>query len=147
MIAHCCQAIQVAFWQTLKAHLQLQVRNHCGEIGVTGSFAQTIQSALHMAHASKNCSHGVCYRTTRVIMTMDTQCRVISDKGLHTANNVCHFMWQRSSVGIAQHQMCGALHHCSFNNFHGEFRIVFVAIKKVLKVNQNTTTVEIQKIN
>ena len=43
--------------------------------------------------------------------------------------------------------MRGALHDCGFHHAHRKLRVVFVAVKEVLKVDQNLTTMTIQEIN
>ena len=57
VIAHRGNARQVAFWQTAKAHLQLKVRNHRGEVGVTRALTQAIQRALHVTYSGQYCCH------------------------------------------------------------------------------------------
>ena len=80
-------------------------------------------------------------------MAMDSKRCIITYKCLHLRNDFCNFMRKRTTIGVAHHQVSSALHYCGFNNTHCKFRIIFVSIKEVFKIDHDLTAVAVQELH
>ncbi len=115
-IAHRSEALQSRFWQAIKSHLQLQVWNHGGEIGVSRSLTKTIQCSLYVTSTALHCSKRVGNCATRVIMAMDSDGCIGSDVSLYFAHDAHDIVGQRSTIGVTQHQMRRTAHDRCFQH-------------------------------
>ena len=80
VVTHRCEARKISLRQTVESHLQFQVRNHGGEVGVAGALTQSIQCSLNMANSRQHGSHGVSNRTTGVVVAVNSESCIVANK-------------------------------------------------------------------
>ncbi len=138
---------QTTLRETRVSHLQLEIRDHGGEVGVSRALAETVQRALHVTHPCTHRCHGVGNRTTSVVVAMDSESRVGADVRTDGCDDVVHFVWQRSTVRVTHDEMRRAVHDRSFGHLQREFRIAFVSVEEVFEVDEHAPTVSVEELH
>ncbi len=115
MVADRSETVDAAVGQAGVAELELQVRDHRGEVGVAGALAQTVEGALHVAGTSLDRRHRVGHSTAGVVVAVDPDDRVVAHVRLDVGDDPVDLAGQRSAVGVAQHQVGGAVDDRSFD--------------------------------
>ncbi len=81
--------------------------------------------------------HRVGHGATGVVVTVDTDDRVVADMSLDIGDDSTDLARQRAAIGVAQHQMRRAVHDCSFERTQRELGIVLVPVEEVLEVDEH----------
>ena len=78
---------------------------------------------------------------------MNAQRCIATNVLAHCSNNFAYFTWQRTAVGVAQHQVCCTFHDGCFQNAQRELLVVFKTVEEVLHVNKNALAIALQKLH
>ena len=103
VVTHGGQPFDATVGQAGVAELELQVRDHRGEVGVAGALTETVERALHVPGAGLDRGHRVGDRAAGVVVAVDADDGVVTDvrldvgdDAMHVARAACH-RWCRTA--------------------------------------------------
>ncbi len=118
----------------LDTHLQAQVGNDCGQVGVAGPFAVAVDATLHMVRPLAHGHDGIGDCTARIVMEMHPEPAL--GYLARFGNGTFDLIWENAAVGIAEHGRCPAF----FNDAEkvtGKPGIFEVPVEKMLRVDHH----------
>ena len=136
-----------ALGQAYVVLLELQVGDDRGEVGVAGALAEPVERALHVARPAAHGRHRVGDGAARVVVAVDADRDVLADVGVDLAHDVFHLVRQRATVGVAQHDVAGALDHRRLERPERELGVLLEAVEEVLHVDQHHAAVAAQELD
>ena len=141
------EAREPALGEALESHLDLEVRDHGGEVGVAGALAEPVHAALHLTGTAADCSHGVRHGTTGVVVAVDRDRDVLAEVRLHDGNDGLHLVRKRPAVRVAEDKVRRTLDGSSLERAHRELGIALVAIEEVFGVHHHPETVGTEELH
>ena len=135
LVRHAGEPLQPSFGQGLDAELEFQIGDDRDEIAVACPLAVAVDGALHLPGAAQHPGQGIGHAAARVVVEMNSYggVEIVAD-GAHDFANLVR---QRTAVGVAEHQpLCPGIGG-SRQRLQSEFRVVEVAVEKVLGVEEH----------
>ena len=90
----------------LNAHLQAQVGNDCGQVGVAGTFAVAVDATLHMVSSLAHGHDGIGDCTARIVVEMHPEPSLGYLARL--GDGTFDLMRENAAVGVTEHRRCAA---------------------------------------
>ena len=118
----------------LDAHLQAQVGDDRGQVGVAGPFAVTVDATLHMVRPFAHGHDGIGDCTTGIVMEMHPEPALGYLAGL--GDGTFDLIRENAAVGVAEHGRCAAFFHDP-EKVTGKAGIFDVPVEKMLRVDQS----------
>ena len=140
VMAHRRQPFDPTFRKALVAELELQVRDHGREVRVAGPLAEAVERALHVSGAGFDRRHRVGHGAPGVVVAVDADDRVVADVGLDVGDDAAHLARQGAAVGVAQHEVRGAVDHGGLDRPQRELGVRLVPVEEVLEVDEHHAT-------
>ena len=141
VVAHDGEPLEPALGEALVTELELQVGDDRREVGVPRALAEAVQRALHVTRAGAHRGHRVGDRAAGVVVAVDADHHVAADMAVHVGDDRLDLVRQRPTVGVAQHDVGGALDHRRLERPHRELRGALVAVEEVLHVDEHAAAV------
>ena len=100
-----------------------------------------------MAGAAAHGGHRVGDGAAGVVVAVDADRDVAADVGMDLAHDVLDLVRQRTAVGVAQHDVAGALQHGGLERPERELGVLLEAVEEVLHVDQHLAAVAVQELD
>ena len=118
------------------AHLQHQVGDDRGEIGVAGPLAIAVYAALDLPHSLGGGPQRRGHRAPGIVVEVDSQVSV-GQRQAYLVDDPVYLDGQSPAVGVAQHQALGARLPCRTQHRQGVAGIGAIAVEEVLGVEEH----------
>ena len=128
--------LELVVFDDAQAHLELEIGDDRGKIGIAAALAVAVETALHLLDARADRGQRVGHGQIAIVVRVDAEFRVGYDfpDGLDRFD---HLVSHRAAVGVAEDQVLRAGSKGGADHVEGVVGVLLVAVEEVLGVEVN----------